>query len=113
MNTSNFNRRWFIVLASALVFALAASGTGVVRMLSIDTLFAAPQDPTDPAAGRGAGGGRQGGAGGAPVAPRPYGQIITANAQTSEGVFKVHRITTPADDKLFFEIPKKTRQGTF
>jgi hypothetical protein len=34
--------------------------------------------------------------------PRPYRQVITAEADTREGLFKTHRI----GDKLFFEIPR-------
>jgi hypothetical protein len=46
-------------------------------------------------------------AGGAATArapsPRPYGRVITSQAQTRRGLFAVHRV----DDKLFFEIPRK------
>ena len=44
-----------------------------------------------------AGGGR-GGAG----APRPYARVITSEAITKDGLFKVHRI----DTRLYFEIPR-------
>jgi hypothetical protein len=75
--------------------------------------MAAPQDPTDPAAGGGRqGGGRQGG-GGAAVAVRPYAQVVTNSAQTSDGVFKTHRITTAATDQLLFEIPRKELDKDF
>src|SRR5688572_26053004 len=63
-----------------------------------------PREPQEPAAepaaqdaaaarGRGAGGGQQ---------PRPYAQVITSEARTDEGIFKVHRIR----EQLFYEIPK-------
>ena len=60
-----------------------------------------PQDPANPAAadpaaaaaGRGGGRGNQ---------PRPYNQVITSEAKTDEGIFKVHRIR----EQLFYEIPK-------
>lgn len=103
LSTSNVVRRGAVVLASALVFTLA-------------TLAAAPQDPTDPTGGggggrgQGAGGGR---AGGAQVAVRPYAQVITNNAQSSDGVFKVHRITTAANDQLLYEIPRKELDKDF
>src|SRR4030095_14081434 len=57
--------------------------------------------------------GRQGQGGAQTPAPQPYGQVVTANAQTSEGVFKVHRITTPASDTLLYEIPKKELDKDF
>jgi hypothetical protein len=57
-----------------------------------DTGGAAPGDTT---------GGRAGGAPGAP-APKPYGRVITSQAQTRRGLFAVHRV----GDKLFFEIPR-------
>ncbi|HUG41123.1 MAG TPA: zinc-dependent metalloprotease [Longimicrobiales bacterium] len=34
---------------------------------------------------------------------KPYGQVITAAAQTDEGMFDVHRV----EEKLFFEIPNE------
>ena len=46
--------------------------------------------------------GRAGGAGQAPPAPRPYNRVITPEAKTDDGVFKVHRI----GERVFFEIPK-------
>jgi hypothetical protein len=56
--------------------------------------------------GGGRGGGRGGRGGGQQQqqqqAPRPYADVITSAAETSTGVFKVHRI----EDDLFFEIPR-------
>ena len=50
------------------------------------------------------GGGRnaQGGGQGAPAAPRPYNRVITGEARTRNGLFKVHTI----GDRLYFEIPR-------
>jgi hypothetical protein len=63
-----------------------------------------PQEPqqqepqgNDPAAA-----GRGGGRGGPQGGPRPYNQVITSEARTDEGIFKVHRIR----EQLFYEIPK-------
>jgi len=50
------------------------------------------QDP--PATGRG--GQTQ------PARPQPYDRVITAEAKTDDGIFKVHRI----GDRLYYEIPK-------
>jgi len=69
-----------------------------------------PNNPSDsgegPAGGLGAGrGGR--GAGGAAQAgapnPLPYGRVVTAQAQTKNGLFKVHRL----GDRVLFEIPRR------
>jgi hypothetical protein len=37
-----------------------------------------------------------------PAQPRPYEQVITSEARTDDGVFKVHRVR----EQLFYEIPK-------
>jgi hypothetical protein len=42
-----------------------------------------------------------GGEGGSNNGPKPYDEVITDEAVTQDGMFKVHRL----DDKLFFEIP--------
>ncbi len=63
-----------------------------------------PADPAGDQQGE-EGGGRQGRAGGAgqqPPQPRPYNRVITAQAKTDEGIFKVHRI----GERVYFEIPK-------
>ena len=59
-----------------------------------------PQDPQNiPGADQGAQAGRGGGRGNQ---PRPYNQVITNEARTDDGIFKVHRIR----EQLFYEIPK-------
>jgi len=71
---------------------------------------AAPATPPGQPAGEdpqqtGEEGGRQGRAGGAgqqPPQPRPYARVITRDAKTDEGIFKVHRI----GERVYFEIPK-------
>src|SRR5688572_31756052 len=106
-------------LAFAIGFLLAA-GAGPVLMAQRpaspgvvtpdDPIWGGAQEPQEPqpqepaaepaaadaaaaARGRGAGGGAQ---------PRPYAQVITSEARTDEGIFKVHRIR----EQLFYEIPK-------
>jgi hypothetical protein len=55
-------------------------------------------------AGRGGrgGGGAAGGAQGANAAPQAYNRVVTAQAQTKNGMFKTHRI----GERLLFEIPR-------
>jgi hypothetical protein len=66
-------------------------------------VFAFAQDPTPPAGGRGRG---PGGGAGAPAAqtahPRPYAEVVTKDAVTQSGLFKVHQV----EDRVLFEIPK-------
>jgi hypothetical protein len=69
---------------------------------------AAPRDSTvadAPAAGRGGRGGAGGGAQGAAgePTPQPYGRVVTGEAKTRDGLFKVHRIGA----RLLFEIPRE------
>ncbi|MCC7185334.1 MAG: zinc-dependent metalloprotease [Acidobacteria bacterium] len=81
-----------VVLVCAAVFVALASTRDVVA-----------QDPPptqDPPAQTG--GGRQGGGAQAAARPQPYDRVITAEAKSDEGIFKVHRV----GDRLFFEIPK-------
>ena len=51
------------------------------------------QDP--PSGGRGGGQSQ-------PARPQPYASVITAEARTDDGIFKVHRV----GDRLYYEIPK-------
>src|ERR1041385_4723909 len=54
--------------------------------------------PVAPAAGPGRGG--------APAnEPRPYERVITKDAKTSEGIFKVHKIRERGADTYYYEIP--------
>ncbi len=41
--------------------------------------------------------------------PKPYAEVITADAETDEGIFDVHRI----DDDLFYEIPLNRMEEEF
>ncbi|MGD8277890.1 MAG: DUF5117 domain-containing protein, partial [Gemmatimonadota bacterium] len=58
-------------------------------------------DTTLQGGGRGQAGGGRGSAAGEPN-PQPYGRVVTAEAETRAGLFKVHRI----GPKLLFEIPR-------
>ena len=60
-----------------------------------------PQDPATPPAG-GDAAAAAAGRGGRGNQPRPYNQVITKEATTDEGIFKVHRIR----EQVFYEIPK-------
>ncbi len=98
-------------------FAAGLSAQEGVRAISQavvtpdNPLWFAAQDPQEPtptpapadAPATDAPQGGRGGRGGAPGQPRPYNQVITANARTDEGVFKVHRV----NDQIYYEIPKK------
>src|SRR6476660_5258044 len=69
----------------------------------------APQDSGDaPTGGGGAGRGGRGGAGGGNAAggaanPLPYARVVTGQAQTKSGLFKVHRV----GERVLFEIPRR------
>ena len=54
--------------------------------------------PTAPAAPGGRGGA-------ANNEPRPYDRVITKDAKTSEGIFKVHKIRERGTDTYYYEIP--------
>ena len=102
-------------LGFLVVFGLVA-GSGLLAQRASqavvtpdDPIWAGAQDPPAPetppqetqnneqAQGGGRGGGR-----GAQNQPRPYNQVITSEARTDEGIFKVHRIR----EQLFYEIPR-------
>ena len=106
MSRQRIVSRWSLALVSAVAFAIGAwaqptvgwvSRSAVVTVAAQDPVQ--QQEPPDPAAGRGGRGGQAG-------APRPYAQVITSAAKTDEGLFKVHRVTTPTADTLYYEIPK-------
>jgi hypothetical protein len=63
----------------------------------------APQEDA-PAAAPGRGG-AAGGRGGAVNEPRPYDRVITKDAKTSAGVFKVHLVRDRGTDRYYYEIP--------
>ena len=103
----------------ALFALIAGTGSGLLaqrRSQAVVTpdnpIWAGDQDPPpqppepapeQPAAGGGGGdqAGPGGGRGGRGNQPRPYDQVITKDAQTDEGIFKVHRIR----EQIFYEIP--------
>lgn len=105
---------WLLPLASVAAFvvgAAAAPQTGRVSQAVVspdDPIFAlqdpsgpptdAPAPETPPAAQAPTGGGR----GGRGSGPRPFNQVITSEARTDDGVFKVHRV----GDTIYYEIPK-------
>jgi hypothetical protein len=78
-----------------IAIALAAATAGCARQSAVASptprgAAAQGQDSAGPSAARGA------------AAPRPYARVITTDAVTKEGLFKVHQV----GDKLFFEIPR-------
>ena len=104
---------WAFAAAGIAAFVLGASAQELVRSISQAVVTPAnpiwAQDPAPtpsegdaPQDNAPAGRGNQGGRGGPPQ-PRPYNQVITANAKTDEGIFKIHRI----NEQLFYEIPKR------
>src|SRR5688572_6924553 len=105
----------FLCSALALVsIVAAASGPALLAQRSSqgvvtpgDPIWADaqdPQEPQNPANGDEApAGGRGRGAGaGQPAQPRPYDQVITREARSDDGIFKVHRVR----EQLYYEIPK-------
>jgi len=97
-----------VVLTTVFAFVIGAPPGLVAQRASRgvvtpdDPIWAAVQPPQDSDADSDAPGtGR--GRGSAPLAqPRPYDQVITSEARTDEGIFKVHRI----DEQIYYEIPK-------
>jgi hypothetical protein len=106
---------WGFASAGIAAFVLGASAQQVVRAISQgvvtpgDPIWAQdPPAPPTPQEGdvpqENAGGrGNQGARGAQPPQPRPYNQVITANARTDDGIFRVHRV----NEQLYYEIPKK------
>jgi hypothetical protein len=105
--------KWVLAMSCAGAFVIGASAQEVARAVSRavvtpdDPIWASDvQNPTPPGqeqevpaaqnAGRGRGGPQQ------PPQPRPYAQVITAQAKSSPGVFTVHRV----GESLYYEIPK-------
>jgi hypothetical protein len=87
---------WGLGVTAAAAFVMTASTDQVARAMS----GAATVEARQGGGGQGRGG-RAGGAG-QDQGPRPYDQVITSEAATDDGVFKVHRIK----DTLFYEIPQ-------
>ncbi|MEZ5318703.1 MAG: zinc-dependent metalloprotease [Vicinamibacterales bacterium] len=106
---------WGLTLAGAVAFAAGASATQVVRAVSPSdaSVVAGPAVQAvagdEAAAQQGGRGGRGGGGGNQDQAPKPYNEVITAEAVTDDGVFKVHRIK----DTLFYEIPQSELDKDF
>ena len=113
--TSIFKVGLFSTLSAVLVACATAAKPATTPApapapATSDRTPANPQSPTTPPSGdpdqqeEGGrqGGGRQGGASQAAPQPRPYNRVITAQAKTDDGIFKVHRI----GERVYFEIPK-------
>ncbi|HEX2270845.1 MAG TPA: DUF5117 domain-containing protein, partial [Pyrinomonadaceae bacterium] len=84
---------------------------GIFLLAPGSEAISAPQDPPTPPAG---GGGqdqsqRPGGRSEQSTEPRPYDRVITKDAKTDEGVFKIHTIK----DKIYYEIPKSELNKEF
>ncbi len=89
--------RTFSVLAATALSAYACAQAPAATTPT-------PPPANDTARPAGAGGGAAGGAarpGGAQSGPRAYSDVVTSEAVTQEGLFKVHRV----DDTILFEIP--------
>ena len=91
---------WSLAAVCALMFVFSASAEQVLRAVAQavapgpDSISQDPPPPPttqDPPAAPG-----RGGTGGRGTQPRDYNTVITKDAKTDEGIFKVHRITTPA-----------------
>jgi hypothetical protein len=114
LRTSNFEFRrsgvaWAIAVVCAVAFAASASAPADLHAMNGAVVSADPSDGGQRGGGAGGGGaqgGGQGGGQGRATGPRPYAEVITSAAKTSEGIFKVHRITEGSRDQLFYEIPK-------
>ena len=106
---------FFCSLLAFVVIVAVASGPAVLAQRTSqgvvtpgDPIWAGMQEPQEPQeppnngndAPAGGRGGR--GAGGGPPQPRPYDQVITRDARSDDGIFKVHRVR----EQLYYEIPK-------
>jgi hypothetical protein len=98
-----------VTLAVLLVVAASAQQGGRVSQAVVtpeNPIFLQDPAPQEPApapdgAARGAAPGRGGGAQ-QPPQPRPFNQVITADARKDEGIFTVYRV----GESIYFEIPK-------
>src|SRR5688572_18184198 len=101
------NRLLVSTIGFVALFALAAgAGSGLLAQKRSQAVVT-PDNPIwagdlqDPPAG-GDAAAAAAGRGGRGNQPRPYTQVITKEATTDDGIFKVHRIR----DQVFYEIPK-------
>ena len=80
-----FKRSWMLALAISMGFTLVAQPPAPANGAKADTTKRmGPGGPAAPATG-----------------PKPYKEVITAKAETSKGLFWVHKV----EDKYYFEIP--------
>jgi hypothetical protein len=100
---------WSLGIVCGFALMVGASAQEVARVMSQavvspDNPLWAAQDPppAEPQSAPEQEPAGRGGRGQPPPQPRPYAQVITANARTDDGIFKVHRV----NDQLFYEIPK-------
>ena len=92
---------------SVLVLCLIIS---VFALAPQSAAINSPQDPPTPPAGGGGGPQeRPFGRDQQPAEPRPYERVITKDAKTDEGIFKVHTIK----EKIYYEIPKSELDKEF
>lgn len=98
--------KWSLAVTSAAAFVVGASAQQVARtgsqaVVSPDNPILG-QDPqeTPPAQDQTTGRGGRGAA--APPAPRPFAQVIPADAKKDEGLFTAYRV----GETLFFEVPR-------
>ena len=94
---------WSVALAVAALFVLT---TGAQAQRQASQGVVSPENPIWASEGgqRGGRGGRGGGDEGddqEAKEPKPYEEVITDEAVSDDGIFKVHRV----DDKIYYEIP--------
>ena len=103
---------WSLAIASTIAFVVGLSARQIGRAVSQavvtpdNPIWGGDQNPPapaedaaqsqEPAAGR-SGRGNQ-----PPPRPRPYSQVVTSEARTDDGIFKVHRV----GETLYYEIPR-------
>jgi len=80
---------------------------GICLLALVPVAFAQDPTPEPPTAGGAPGGGQR--PTGPSTDPQPYDKVITKDAKTKDGVFKVHQIK----DKYFYEIPKAELEKEF
>lgn len=79
-----FKRSWLLLTVLSMSFSLVAQPPSSGNGARIDT--SRRMGPGGPAS---------------PAAPKPYKEVITSKAESSKGLFWVHKV----DDKFYFEIP--------